>query len=287
LSAPARSAYRALDLSQRRSIADSSETCSASSSRVHNGVVNQELRDRLVAEGEAALAAPQRFVPFTHDPDADTLLNDLAGTPQAFVFACLVDRQFTAERAWMVPAIIRDRWSLDLADLEPLTENDWIRLMREPSPAHRHPETMARVLHRATQRLISHYYGDASRIWADEPSSATIVRRFLEFYGAGPKIATMAANILVREFHIPLSDYRYIDISADTQVKRVMARLGFVEQGFDEDVVIYTARELNPDFPGVFDVALWELGRTVCRPTKPACPQCRLNSLCAYALARR
>lgn len=149
------------------------------------------------------------------------------------------------------------------------------------------PETMARVLHQATQRILAEDVGDASRIWAGRPPSARVVRRFLEFHGGGPKIATMAANILVRSFHIPLSDYRYIDISADVQVDRVMSRLGFVEPGSSPAVVIYAARELNPDFPGIFDLALWDLGRTLCRPVNPQCPQCRLRRLCTYARERR
>jgi endonuclease III len=106
----------------------------------------------------------------------------------------------------------------------------------------------------------------------------------LEFHGAGPKIATMAANILVREFHIPLADHRCVDISADAPVNRVMARLGFVEDGSSEDVVIYAARELNPEFPGVFDFALRDIGRMLCRPTSPMCSQCRLSDLCSHAL---
>ena len=88
---------------------------------------------------------------------------------------------------------------------------------------------------------------------------------------------------LVRDFHLPLSDYRYIDISSDVQIRRVMARLGFVEEGSDNDVVIYAARDLNPDFPGIFDLALWDIGRTVCRPRNPNCPACRLNDLCSYS----
>lgn len=47
--------------------------------------------------------------------------------------------------------------------------------------------------------------------------------------------------------------------------------------------MIYIARELNPDFPGIFDLALWDLGRTLCRPAKPRCPECRLSELCTYA----
>ncbi len=242
------------------------------------------LRDRLVAEGNAALSAPPAVVAFTHDDAADALLNDLVGHPHAFVCAALVDRQVTAEIAWRVPDKIRTRLgTFEFIDLVRLSEADWLRLIRKPEPAHRFPEIMAKTLHLAVQRIAASYGGDASRIWASQPSSATVVRRFLEFHGAGPKIATMAANILVRDFHVPLSDYRYIDVSADVQAQRVMARLGFVDDGSDADVVIYAARELNPDFPGIFHLVLWDIGRTVCRPRNPRCSECRLNDLCAYA----
>ena len=50
--------------------------------------------------------------------------------------------------------------------------------------------------------------------------------RRLEFRGAGPKIATMAANLLARHLKVPFSDYYSIDISVDVQVRRVLSRLG-------------------------------------------------------------
>ena len=246
------------------------------------------LRDRLVTAGRAALSSARTQVPFTQDPAADELLNDLEGHPHAFVCAALVDRQVTAEIAWRVALKVRERLgSFEFDDLASLTEAEWLPIMRKPEPAHRFPEIMAKTLFLAIQRVKTRYGGDASQIWRGQPSSATIVRRFLEFHGAGPKIATMAANILVRDFHVGLSDYRYIDISADVQVRRVMARLGFVEEGAKSDVVIYAARELNPDFPGIFDLALWDIGRTVCRPQNPNCGDCRLADLCTYATSRR
>jgi adenine-specific DNA glycosylase len=58
-----------------------------------------------------------------------------------------------------------------------------------------------------------------------------------------------------------------------------MSRLGFVEPGSSPAVVMYAARELNPDFPGVFDLALWDVGRTLCRPVNPQCPQCRISRM--------
>ena len=214
-------------------------------------------------------------------------MNDLTAHPHAFVFGCLVDRQVRAERAWTLPAVLRARLGgFEFEQLTALTQDDWLEVMSTPTPAHRLPDTMATVLYRATQRIADHYEGNAARIWARTPSSATLVRRFLEFHGAGPKIATMATNILVRDFKVPLSDYRYVDLSADVQVRRVMARLGYVEEGCSTDVVIYAARELNPDFPGIFDLALWSIGRTVCRPTDPACGACELARWCSYARAQ-
>lgn len=240
----------------------------------------------LVAEGERLLGADPVSVPFTGHPEADALLNDLDGHPHAFLFACLVDRQVRAEWAWKVPHVVRERiGSFEVAELERLTLHNWVRVMTQPAPAHRLPEVMAGVLHRATVRVAGVYAGDAGRIWRDSPNSATVVRRIIEFHGAGPKIASMAANILVREFHVGLSDYRYIDISADVHVVRVMRRLGLVEPDADTEVVVWAARELNPDFPGVFDLPLWQLGRSVCRPTNPNCPDCWLRTMCPSSVA--
>ena len=39
--------------------------------------------------------------------------------------------------------------------------------------------------------------------------------------------------------------------------------------------VVRAARTLNPDFPGVFDLSLWRIGRTVCRPANPRCGNCQ------------
>ena len=244
------------------------------------------LRDRLVRDGMAQLAVPPVPVRFTHNPRANDLLNDLAGHPHAFVLACLMDRQIRADRAWLIPWLVREHvGSFEMSDLLMLDDDDWLALLQGPPAVHRLPQTMAIVLQRGVARIASVYSGDASRIWADSPPSARVVRRFLEFRGAGPKIATMAANILVRDFHVPLGDHRYIDISPDVQVQRVMARLGLVEEGAGPDVVIYAARELNPDFPGVFDGALWDIGQRLCRPHNPGCGECPLGDICPSSTA--
>ena len=242
------------------------------------------LTAHLIEDGRARLAAPVRAVPFTGVAAYDELLNDLTGHPHAFVFACLVDRQIRAERAWSVPGHVRERigGSFEMDALALLSHSDWVEIMREPTAIHRLPETMADTLYRATHRVMTHYGGDAAALWNDRPGSARLVRRVLAFHGAGPKIATMAANILVRDFHVELADHRYIDISADVHVRRVMHRLGYVQHDASVEDCIYAAREVSPDFPGIFDLALWEVGRSVCRPKDPDCGSCPLRGLCAF-----
>jgi len=98
-------------------------------------------------------------------------------------------------------------------------------------------------------------------IWANRPASAEVIYRFLEFRGVGPKIATMAANGLARHLKIPFSDYFSIDVSADVHVRRVFARLGLTGRGDTIEAVIYRARVLHPEFPGLLDLPAWEIGR--------------------------
>ena len=81
-------------------------------------------------------------------------------------------------------------------------------------------------------RLVEAHHVDASRIWSGTPSSGEVVYRFLEFDGIGPKIATMAANILVRNYKVPLADYYSIDISADVHVRRVFSPSGILSDRF-------------------------------------------------------
>lgn len=242
------------------------------------------LADQLVSEGYDRLTSPPAFIQFTGVQEADILLNDIEGHPHAFVFACIMDRQIKAEKAWQIPYELKMR--LGFFDFATLGETSPVKLeevMLQPTPLHRFPNEMSKNLLAAIHRIKDAFEGNAGGMWRGSPSSATIVRRFLEFRGVGQKIATMAANILVRDFRIKVSDRYSIDISVDVQVTRVFDRMGFVPKHSSVDYVIFRARELHPEYPGIFDLALWELGRTVCRPTQPACEKCNYSHLCAFA----
>lgn len=247
----------------------------------------RSIRDILVPKGEELLSQPFKTIPFTRDDEANVLPNDLEHYPHAYVIGCIMDRQMRAEQAWLVPHRFKLRLgSFEFVDLQALPLERVRALMSQPEPLHRFPEVMAENLHAAVQRIASEYEGDASNIWAGRPSSAALVRRFLEFRGVGPKIATIAANILVREFKILVSDKFSIDISPDVQVRRVFARLGLIAKDASNDELIYRARELNPTYPGVFDLSAWDIGRRWCKPKAPKCDSCYMRDCCPTAKYR-
>jgi uncharacterized HhH-GPD family protein len=155
----------------------------------------QQLVRRLVNEGTELLAQPRQAAVFAYDPAADAILNDIDQHPQAFVLGCLANRMGKAQQAWKVPLRLHERFgTLDVSALAQKTGADWVRVAREPTPIHRRPELMAKVLQLGVQRLQDAYDGDAARIWEGSPPSATVVRRFLEFHGVGPKIASMGGE---------------------------------------------------------------------------------------------
>ena len=241
----------------------------------------QNIVNLLLKKGRALQRAPRQLVRFTGLPEADQLLNDLSGHPHAFVLACVMDRQIKAEKAWVIPYRFQEALeTFEFRRLQKLTLREIFSLMTRPVKLHRYPKEMSRNFYEAVQLIATRYGGDAAAIWANRPSSAEVVHRMLGFRGVGPKIATMTANILARDFKIPLRDYYSIDISVDVQVRRVFSRLRLIDDGESIDRVIYLARALSPEYPGVLDFPTWEIGRKWCRPTSPDCATCYMNAVC-------
>ena len=240
-----------------------------------------QLKDSLVGHGRKLFEAERGFIQFTKVKEADRLLNDIRRYPHAFVIACVMDRQMKAENAWLIPYRFMEKiGDFTFATLVRLSPDKIRDLMTKPEPLHRFPEEMSQNFYEAVLMMIKRYDGDASNIWNGKPSSAEVVYRFLQFRGVGPKIATMAANILARDFKISFSDYFSIDISVDVHVRRVFRRLGLVSQKVTNEELIYKARALNPEFPGLLDLPAWQIGRNWCKPKKPRCYDCYLNDIC-------
>lgn len=237
-----------------------------------------------MTRGEQLFRAKRVPTKFTGIAAADELLNDIKGNPHAFVLACVADRQVKAERAWLIPHELAPRlggFSFD--SLRSVSPKRMHAAFTRPSPLHRFPEEMSRSFHSAIQRIADVYGGNAAAIWRGRPSSAEVVLRFLEFRGVGPKIATMAANILARDFKIPFSDYHSVDVSVDVHLRRVFTRLGLTAPGASVEEVVYRARALHPEFPGLMDLPAWEVGRQWCTPKRPNCSACYMRPVCPTA----
>ena len=222
-----------------------------------------------------------KVVEFTDEHEANLLINNFEIYPHAYVIGCILDRRISAERAWLAPYLLKQRLKrFDFKFLSTLKGRDIYKALTKPTGLHIYNEDMSYYIFSGIQRIKETYKSNAANIWNDKPSSSLLVYRFLQFEGIGNKIATMAANILVRDFKIKVRDKYSIDISVDVHTRRVFKRLGFVNKDASNEEIIYKARSLHPEYPGVFDLSCWQIGREWCNSRKPNCHECYMNELC-------
>lgn len=217
---------------------------------------------------------------YTSSESANAYFNNIESYPHLFVLSCLMDRRIDSDKAWQIPYnFCRDFNAFDMRSLSQLTREEISQWFTNNKP-HWLNNPMATIFYDAIQRIHTEYQDDASKLWADNPKSSTFVARFSKFNGAGPKITSMAANILARDYGIAFEDYSSIDISVDDHVKHVFYQLGLTEDEDDIDSIIYKARELNSEYPGIIDFLCWETGKLYCHPTNPECDKCQLSACC-------
>lgn len=219
---------------------------------------------------------------FVKDAEINSFLNDLKNYPHAFFFACLMNRRIKAERAWTIPyRIYKELGNFDIEFLASVSKEKYKKMFNDNS-YHIYNDDASENFYKAVIKIKEEYDGDISRIWQNNPSSAYVVSKFLEFDGVGVKIATMTANILSRGFKLPMSDRYSIDISPDKHIRKIFTRLGYIKKGATTEQIIYKAREINPEYPGLIDLACWKIGREICHQTKPDCENCPLKGECKY-----
>lgn len=224
--------------------------------------------------------------PLTRHEEANALVADLAGHPHAFVIAVAASPMLRGDGGCLLPLEIRARVGhFEMPKLALMTKADWMRVVSEP-PICAAAERLAHVVFRTVQHVHRYYDDDAALIWSAKPSSAALVGRFLEL-GVSPATAVATANTLVRDFAVPVSDRYSIDVTIDGDARRVLSRLGLVEESAPREAFLYKTRELNPSYPGLLDLPLLEVARTVCHGEFPACERCPLVDACQTARERR
>lgn len=123
----------------------------------------------------------------------------------------------------------------------------------------------ARNFHKAAIQVTSRHSGQIPADW----------NAFRQLPGVGDYIASAVLSIA---FNQPFA-------VVDGNVKRVLSRL------FTMDTPVNSARAhvvfqkpasalLDRDVPGIFNQAMMELGALICKPVKPGCILCPLNSFC-------
>lgn len=231
----------------------------------------------LLAFGQSAAAEQQPPAPvFTPHESANRLI---LTDPFAFLLGVVFDQGVTAERAWEAPYLLRQRLGhLDPARIaaEPHAVHAAIGL---PPALHRYREKTPQWVTEAAVKVMEDYGGDASQIWADQPTAAELRRRLDSFPGIGQKKAAMAVEILVRHFGVPVAELSGSDIAYDVHVRRVLLRTGLAQRD-DPAHMIAVARALHPERPGALDDPAWRIGRLWCHPSSPECDSCTLNQVC-------
>ena len=250
-----------------------------------------EIVSKLVNEGKTMFQRPKKQIvsfirnsKYLQRKEADKLLNNFDKYPHAFVIGCIADKQVDADIAWLTPYNIYSQVeSFEISALAKIELSQFRDIMENAKPKHRFHKMLSEEIYYGIKHIVKDYGGNASKIWANKPSCALVAKRFSEFKGIGPKISSMATNILARDFKIQFSDYSCIDISADVHVQRVFTRLGLCNEGSSIEEIIKAARTLHPEFPGLMDLPTWEIGRDFCHPTTPQCNECYMRSLCTYS----
>jgi endonuclease-3 len=103
----------------------------------------------------------------------------------------------------------------------------------------------------------------------------------MEGLTALPGIGRKSANVIMRETGIPAEG-----IIVDLHVVRVAPRIG-VATGTDPKKIEKQLMDvLDPKDWGEVGMAISFLGREICRPTNPKCPECVMNKVCAFYKAQ-
>lgn len=224
---------------------------------------------------------PRTIIPFTNIPESDALLNNIETYPHFFVLGCIMNRLIIAERAWNIPYIISKECggvefynflSLDLLGLTSIFSTRGLHFKNKE---------MASNFYRAIQKIHTKYQDNAANIWlAGQPGCKEVIDRFDKFPGVGQKISTMATNILIRDFKVPLMNVYGIDISVDSQIRKVIKRIGLVSFSASDQQIIEAERKIYPKYPGIADSVIWEIGRDWCKTDLSGCHKCYLNEYC-------
>ena len=97
-----------------------------------------------------------------------------------------------------------------------------------------------------------------------------------------PGIGRKSANVIMREAGVKAEG-----IVVDLHVVRVAPRLGIATSTDPKKIEKQMMEVLDAGDWGEVGMAISFLGREICRPTNPKCPECVMNKVCEYYKANK
>ena len=97
-----------------------------------------------------------------------------------------------------------------------------------------------------------------------------------------PGIGRKSANVIIRE-----ADGTPQGIIVDLHVLRVVPRLGITAENTPEKIEKVLMELIPKKYWNAAGMSFSHLGRELCRPTKPNCPECLMNSVCEYCKSNK
>lgn len=148
-----------------------------------------------------SLTPPDRL-PFTGDPDADSLL---AREPMALLIGFVLDQQVSVQKAFGGPLELQRRiGSLDAAVIAGMDPAELEGVFRRRPALHRFPATMARRTQELCAAVSEMYGADASRLWREARDGQDLEARLLSLPGIGEMKARTLIAILVKRFGLSM-----------------------------------------------------------------------------------
>jgi uncharacterized HhH-GPD family protein len=144
-----------------------------------------------------SLPVPPDHLPFTGDPDADSLI---ATDPLALLIGFALDQQITVQKAFSGPLELRRRLGhLDAGRIATMDPETLEQAFRMPPALHRFPGNMAKRVRELCAVIVDDYGGDAARVWADVKDARALHARLIALPGIGEmKAGTIVALLGIR-----------------------------------------------------------------------------------------
>jgi uncharacterized HhH-GPD family protein len=143
-------------------------------------------------------------------PIEDAANELLARSPLALLTAMLLDQQVPLEKAFSSPYQLAQRLgheptAAELAGYDP----DALAAVFSQRPAlHRFPRAMAGRVQELARIIVSHYDGDAQRVWATAASGSELAARLAELPGFGEYKAQIMVALLGKQFGVRPQGWR-------------------------------------------------------------------------------